>query len=126
MWPMTERTALYNLVDCEPDMAVVRAKDDDDAFWSLAADHIREHQWMYPLPDLTDPTGGQWLKWAKAIIRPPVWRWYRWNVLGRDRADFYGYAFMLGSPTGPGRGNWRGAVVQLKPHEERTRLDLSS
>lgn len=39
-------------------------------------------------------------------LAEPVWRWYRMNP---DPTGEYGW--LLGRPTGPGRGNWVGAAV---------------
>lgn len=41
---------------------------------------------------------------------PPAWGWWRWNPdWSRE------YTSILAEASGPGRGNWRGAVVKL-PH----------
>jgi len=40
--------------------------------------------------------------------RPPAWGWWRWNPdWSRE------YSSVLAGATGPGRGNWRGAIVLL-------------
>jgi hypothetical protein len=41
-------------------------------------------------------------------VKPPVWRWYRMNPCPSGE-----YAWTLGYATGPGRGNWQGAAVEL-------------
>lgn len=117
--------AIYDLIDCEPDMAVVRAKDDEEVFWRHAAEHVWEYEWRYPMPDVSDIetlTDDQRVAWAKRIVQPPVWRWYRWNVLSREASEALGYRFSLDYRKGPGRGNWRGSLVVLKPYEERAEV----
>lgn len=81
-------------------LGVVRCDEGDvETFYRLANDLIVEYydtMWDEPPDDIRD------------VIRPPVWRWYRMNVCAPD-GD---YAWMIGFPKGPGRGNWKGASVE--------------
>lgn len=81
--------------DCSP--GVVRcAEGDIEAFQTGAA--VVLDQWGQP----------------EFPIKPPVWGWWRWNP---DPARNYNQ--LLAEAKGPGRGNWRGALVIYKPERNQ-------
>lgn len=91
---MTSKSAVYSIDDGEDDLGVVRCADGDrEEFFRLAAVCLSWHG----------------TETEYYTVAEPEWRWYRRNpcVCGGD------HAFDLGCPDGPGRGNWRGAMVRV-------------
>lgn len=107
----TPPAEIYGLDDAWPEIAVVRAKDDDEMFWRLTAGFLREHE-RYDLR--FDASDAEALATAVLHVEPPVWRWHRKNVCSPENRDAFGWAWTLGYPDGPGRGNWRGALVRVR------------
>jgi hypothetical protein len=87
--------AWYRIHDADELVGVVRCEPNDlDTYARLAGELLRD------LGVITEDEVAQ--------VRPPVWRWYRMNPCPSRE-----YAWMLGRPDGPGRGNWQGAAVEL-------------
>jgi hypothetical protein len=118
------RCALHLLRDGEPDLAVVRSRDESEAeFWRLVCEAAMEHNWLdYRVPPELEQvyeddqdSDPRWVAFVQANIAAPVWRWYRINPCTSDDRDELGYSWWLGYPDGPGPGNWRGSVVVMLP-----------
>jgi hypothetical protein len=82
----------YNLLDCEPDVAVIRYDGDPDVFTALAWIWLMERQ-------------GEWDD-GHYSVEPPQPRLYRFNPT--DDPD---YSWQLGRPTKRGPGVFTGAVL---------------
>lgn len=119
--PRRAKTAIHRLTDFEPDVAVVRCQDGDhEAFWALVAQYVIENESLADrVPeDRPDPAvwpEAEWLAFVQRHIAPPQWRWYRMNPDWSEE-----YAWMLGTPSKAGPGNWRGAMVRVLPIAEPT------
>lgn len=87
---------VYRLLDSDTPgvQAVVRYSGDPDEFVALA------HAWLIQ-------TEGSFFDAPYAIAAPEL-AWFRFNPESSDE-----YAWQLGHPTGPGRGNWRGSLLRL-------------
>lgn len=83
----------YNLLDCEPDVALVRYDGDPDVFTALA--------WVWLMREQADSERGHY------SVEAPRPRLYRFN----PSAD-PDYAWQLGQPSKPGPGNFVGAMIE--------------
>lgn len=95
---MTRRRApygkVYRLLD-DDSPAIVRYSGDPDEYYALA------HAWLI--------MNGPDLFYDHPIaLGPPSLQWFRMNPYPGDD-----YAWTLGFPAGPGRGNWRGSYLTV-------------
>jgi hypothetical protein len=95
--PRTKPTKVYRLLDGDPDVhAVIRYSGDPDEFTALA------HAWLAEKIDRS-----VFFDYPIAV-EPPQLRWFRHNPYDGDD-----YSWTLGTPTGPGRGNWQGSYLKV-------------
>lgn len=87
--------AAHGLLDCEPNVAVVRCQDEDEATFYRLATHQVELQGI---------DTSQW------HVAPPEWRWFRMSPCGGNCGE---HGWHIDPRTGPGRGNWRGSYVRV-------------
>lgn len=127
----THKPASIMTLNGGDELAIVRCRQpDDDMFWKLVFGHSTEEEYRYGLAEDVDPDEicqparepNGWreyddellMKWLKTHIKPPEWRWWRWNVLSPEDRDMYdGSTMTLAGVPGPGPGRWHGAVVEL-------------
>lgn len=112
--PKRPRGRAHSLLDCDPEIGVVRCQDgDENTFLRLAAELIADEDlldWREPCGRRPATDSPEWLRFVADCIARPTWRWFRINPSNDDE-----YSWMLGHPKGPGRGNWRGAYITVLP-----------
>jgi len=92
---MTKRTPFgtHRLLDCEPDVALIRYDGDPDVFTALA--------WAWLMDEESESESGHY------AVEPPRPRLYRFNPT--DDPD---YSWLLGRPSKPGPGVFTGALLE--------------
>ena len=96
-------------------MVVVHDDLDEGLWWLLVAQDVLRNPKIYELPHLPPVPADEMmiLRWCRAHIQPPAWRWFNWEPTAAT-ADLEPPDYELVSSVIPRAGWWQGAIVRLK------------